>query len=624
MNGKQLKGKWYQFIFTRKLSELDSRIQRTFFLIWNAAAVALSSMALCAVSLNFAIGRYDNLFYIYLGYLRTPEIFLLNWIPLLLLQLLLFAILNTQWLAFLITGIIALLMSIGNYFKLVFRSDPFTFSDLSSIRAGLSVAGDYDIHIDWRILLAILFLIVATLVLFFFAKGSIRHPGLRLLVVLALVFTAWFVWRTVYADSDRYNENAYKNFLFITRDSRDFYVANGFYYPFLYSITQTDMVQPDGYDELETAELYSKYENKTIPDDRKVNIMILQLESFSDLEAAGFPGIDEEVYAPLRQLQKESCSGTMVASVIGGGTVVTERAVLTGSYREQNYFKPAYSYVRYLQNQGYYCTVSHPNVSSFYTRGTINEYLGFEKGYYLDDYFVDVTGGEWRCDAEYLPEIFRLYREQSELVGPVFSFNISLQGHSPYNDESFDREDSLWTGDYVSASTRYVLNNYLSQIKETQEILSKELEQINGFPEPMVFLIYGDHKPLFSDEVYEELGVLNSMETEQGTVNYLGTPYLIWANQKAKEVLKDSMTGDSPLASPGYLMNILFSRLGWQGPAFMQFTNEIREHISVICTKGGYLEEGLYTQELSNRGKEYLKTYQDLLYYLHYRPELAG
>ena len=624
MNGEQIKGKWYQFIFARKQNELDSRMQKALFFIWNAAAIVLSSMALCAVSLNFAIGRYSGLFYIYLGYLRTPEIFLLNWLPLLLLQLLLFATMNTQWLAFLITGIIAMLMSIGTYFKLIFRSDPFTFSDLNSIRAGLSVAENYDICIDWRILLAILFLAVAAFILFFFAKGCVQYLGLRLIIVILLIFTAWFGWRSVYTDTERYNNNAYKNFLFVTRDSRDYYVANGFYYPFLYSITQTDMVQPDGYDETETEKVYSQYENKKIPDDRKVNIMVLQLESFSDLEAAGFPGIDKAVYAPLRHLQKESCTGTMVASVIGGGTVVTERAVLTGTYREQNYYKTAYSYVRYLQNQGYYCTVSHPNVSSFYTRGTINEYLGFEKGYYLDDYFMNITDGEWRCDSEYLPEIFRLFREQSEQAGPVFSFNISLQGHSPYNDESFDREDSLWAGDQVSDSTRYVLNNYLSQIKETQEILLKELKQINEFPEPMVFLIYGDHKPLFSDEVYEELGILNSMETEQGMVNYLGTPYLIWANQSAKEMLKDDMTGDSPLTSPGYLMNELFSRIGWHGPAFMQFTDEVKEHISVICTRGGYMEDGLYTQELSNRGQKCLKTYQNLLYYLHYRPELAG
>ena len=624
MKEKQSKRNWSQFITASRLSELNGGMQRVLFCVWNTAAIVLSSMALCAVSLNFAIGQYDNLFYIYLGYLRTPEIFLLNWLPLILLQLLLYAVLNSQWVAFLITGILAMLMSIGNYFKLVFRNDPFMFSDLHSIRAGLSVAKDYDIHMDWRILLAILFLIIATLILLFFAKGKAEHPGLRLFAILLIFLTVWYGWQSFYSDTERYHNNAYKNFLFVTRDSRDIYVANGFYYPFLYSITQSDSVPPEGYDEEKTVEIYSGYSNEEIPEDKKVNIMVLQLESFSDLEAAGFPGIAPDVYKLLRQLQEDSFSGMMVADVIGGGTVVTERAVLTGTFREQNYYKPAYSYVRFLRNQGYVCTVSHPNVSSFYTRGTINEYLGFEEGYYLNDYFQEITGGKWRCDAEYLPEIFRLFREQSGNSGRVFSFNISLQGHSPYNDESFDRETSLWEGESVSDSTRYVLNNYLSQIMETQEILFHELDQIEDDPEPMVCLIYGDHKPLFSDAVYEELGISNTMESEQGMVDYLGTPYMLWANQAAKNILEDDMTGDGPLISPCYLMNLLFSKLDWRGPAFMQFTSEVMEHISVICARGSYLEEGNYTQSLSESGSKLLKNYQNLLYYLHYRPELAG
>ena len=61
----------------------------------------------------------------------------------------------------------------------------------------------------------------------------------------------------------------------------------------------------------------------------------------------------------------------------------------------------------------------------------------------------------------------------------------------------------------------------------------------------------------------------------------------------AKTILQDDMTGDGPMTSPGYLMNILFNRLGWKGPAFMQFTEEIRGQ------------------------------YQDMQYYIHYRPELA-
>jgi hypothetical protein len=113
------------------------------------------------------------------------------------------------------------------------------------------------------------------------------------------------------------------------------------------------------------------------------------------------------------------------------------------------------------------------------------------------------------------------------------------------------------------------------------------------------------------------------METEQGMADYLGTPYLIWANQAAKEVLQDDMTGEGPMTSPGYLMNILFDRLGWIGPSFMRFTEATRNQIPVICTKGGYIEDGAYTQNLSENGEKLLKEYRDMQYFVRYRPELA-
>jgi len=582
----------------------------------------LSSAALCAVCLSFAIGRYENLFYIFLGYLRTPEIFLLNWLPLLLLQLLLYALFNRQWVAFLLTGIVALLMSFGNYFKLVYRSDPFKFSDLTSIRAGLMVAGDYDIGVDWRIALALIFLVAAVLILLFFARAR-ASGGMRLLLALMALLPVWPLWTRVYSDGDRYYENSYKNFLFVTRDTRDSFIANGFFYPFLFSITESSSIPPEDYSETETEALYSTFHNEDVPSDRKINLMVFQLESFCDLEAAGFTGIAPEVYAPLRRLQEESVSGTLIASVIGGGTVTTERCFLTGTYNQQDYYRPAYSYVRYLSGQGYRCFATHPNVGYFYTRETIDLLLGFGAFYGLENHFQDLTGGEWRCDAAYLPEVFRMASAAAESGEPAFSFHVSLQGLFPYNTDGFDREDNLWTGEGVSDSTRYQLNNYLSLIRETQEILLDELDKIRDDPSPTVVLIYGDHKPWFGDSVYAELGIPVTMETEQGMVDYLGTPYLIWANQAAKAVLYDDMTGEGPTTSPGYLMSILFDRLGWKGPAFMQFTEELRERIPVICTKGGYIEDGVYTQNLSEKGKELLKQYQDVQYYVRYKPELA-
>ena len=619
---KKTEKKWYRFVTARRLSELDSMEQKVLFCFWNTSAMVLSSMALCTVCLSFAIGRYENLFYIFLGYLRTREIFLLNWLPVVLLQMFLYALFNRQWAAFLLNGIVALGMSVGNYFKLIYRSDPFKFSDLTSIRAGLMVAGDYDIGIDWRIFLALVFLVVAVLILLLFARSEVRKET-RLAIAALVLFSIWPLWKFIYSDSARYYDNSYKNFLFVTRDTRDNYIANGLFYPFLFSITENTNIPPENYSESDTEAVYSFYQNEMIPSDKKINLMAIQLESFCDLEAAGFPGISPQVYTPLRRLQEESISGTMIASVIGGGTVTTERCFLAGTYNQQDYYHPAYSYARYLNGQGYRSFATHPNVSYFYTRETIDLFLGFNAFFGLENHFQNLTDGEWRCDAVYLPEAFRMSAAEAEKGEPVFSFHVSLQGHFPYDDDHYDREDNLWTGEGVSDSTRYMLNNYLSMVHETQVILQDELEKLRDNPFPTVVLIYGDHKPWFGDEVYAELGIPITMENEQGMADYLGTPYLIWANQAAKTILQDDMTGDGPMTSPGYLMNILFDCLGWKGPAFMQFTEEIRGHIPVICTKGGYVEDGVYTQNLSESGRKLLKQYQDMQYYIHYRPELA-
>ena len=615
-------GKWYESITATDIMTLSGGGKKLLFVIWNCAAMLLSSAALCGACLNFAIGRYP-LFYIYLGYFKNPEIFLLNWIPVLLIQFFFYALLNRQWTAFLGTAFLALAMSLGNYFKLIFRSDPFVFDDMSSILAGLTVAGEYDVKVDWRILLVLLFTAAAAVILFFCAKGHAR-PGTRLILAAGVLLSAILLWHTVYSDGNRYYENSYTNYLFVTRDKRDNFVANGFFYPFLYSITESSNTQPDGYDEQTTAEQYAAYHNAEIPDGKKLNVMVLQLESFCDLGAMGVNEIAKEVYQPLHELQTQSYSGTMIANVIGGGTINTERAVMTGCWNQQDYYKPAYSYIRYLNSQGFETIVTHPNDPNFYARKSVNSNLGFQTFYNLENYFGEITDGLWRCDESYLPEVFRIFREKAEDdQQPVFMFNVSLQGHSPYNTESYDRESNLWNGDGASEQTAHALNNYLSCVFETQRVLAAEIEKIQDSSAAMVLMIYGDHKPWFGDEVYQELGLQPNMGSEQAMIDYLGTPYVLLANTAAEKLLGHELSGRGPMVSPGYLMNLLFEQLGWEGPAFMQYTSRVMAQIPVICTRGGYVENGKYCRSLSEEGKQMLKDYQNMTYYVHLRPTLA-
>ena len=612
-----------RFIVSETADMLGEPMEKRLFVIWNALSLLLSSAALCAVSLIFAIGEMP-LFYIYLGYFKTPLIFLLNWLPILFLQILLYALLRRQWIAFLLNSILTLLPALGNYFKLKFRNDPFTFDDLSSIRAGLGVAGDYDISFNRKIWLALAFVVAGTLILLLLARGRFGIR-VRLISVLLVLAAIWPLWTLVYSNGDLYYRNYERNYMWLAKDDRDNFIATGFPYPFLYSITQSANTQPENYDEKATAELFDRYEGEPIPEERRINLLAIQLESFCDLEAAGVTGIQPEVYASFRQLTEESWSGTIIANVIGGGTINTERAFVTGNFRQMDYHGAAFSYVRYLSGQGYDCYATHPNAGHFYTRSVTDRDLGFSEFYGLDNYFQDITGGEIQCDDSYLPEIFRMFRERvAEGKKPVFAFNVSWQGHGPYGEAAVEYGDGeYWSLEGASKETYFVLNNYFALMAETQEILWKEIQSLRDIDEPVVVIVFGDHKPLFSEQVYAELGIEASMENRQAMENFLGAPYLIWANRTAEECLGDVIRGEGPTISPCYLMNLLFEKLGWGGPAYMHFTNEVKEHLPVICTRGAYLEDDVFTHKLSEKGENLTHQYACLQYFLRYRPELS-
>ena len=576
--------------------------------------VGISSAALNVLCLSFAIGVYDrSLFY---GYFRYPLIFLLNWLPILLLQVLLVAVFDRHWLAFLVACSTFLTASIGNFFKLKFRDEPFVFRDIGSVRAGLSVAGSYGISLNRRIIFSIVIILLITILLAIFCKQRLKSLQ-RIVMVFGIVMVSYPLWKSVYSNSDLYYKLGEKNQVMTTWDARQYFTANGFVYPFLFSITESRDIPPEGYDAAAAEALMSLYTDETIPDDKKANILVLQMESLTDLEAMGAKNISEEVYKPLRLLQKESLCGTLIANVIGGGTIDTERCVLTGSYGLQSYRGDSPSYIRYLNSQGYFTSGGHPNRGYFYNRSNVAKYLGFQEFLSTDNYYQEITGGAWRCDDTFLPDVFRQFIEYSKERQAVCDFRISLQGHGPYNSESYDRETDLWRSDNASDTTRYVVNNYLSMITETQKLLLNGLNTLRNEPEPMIVLIYGDHNPyLSSEQVYQELGITFDMSTEEGFLDYYGTPWLIWANEAAKAFYGKTFTGNGPTVSPGYLLNVLFQELGWRGSAFMQFTDTVMKRLPVVSTNGYYIENGEYTLSPSKAGEELLTEYRTVQFWI--------
>ena len=73
-------------------------------------------------------------------------------------------------------------------------------------------------------------------------------------------------------------------------------------------------------------------------------------------------------------------------------------------------------------------------------------------------------------------------------------------------------------------------------------LLAQQLEEME---EPVVLVLFGDHKPWGnSNDAYYGIGASFDTTTLEGFYQYYSTPYLIWANSAAKETLGRDFQGE--------------------------------------------------------------------------------
>ena len=162
------------------------------------------------------------------------------------------------------------------------------------------------------------------------------------------------------------------------------------------------------------------------------------------------------------------------------------------------------------------------------------------------------------------------------------------------------------------------MNNYLGGLYDTQKEIKKMTDYFRSSSEPVVLVLFGDHKPWLGDDsvVYSELGIDIFGSSDESFYNYYSTPYLIWANDAAKSALGSDFNGQGPDISPCYLMNQVFNISNLQGPSYLKFTNELMELLPVTHTSGTRKENGVLTREISAEANKALDKARILRYYL--------
>ncbi len=584
------------------------------------ALLLLWGVGLGLISLYFASAPVEYNIALLKSYFGVTGLASLNLFPCVLLAFFGFLLTNRVWGGVLISGATVIAGSLVNYYKILLRNDPFLAADMALVSEATNMTGNYTLTFSWDVIMVILMTAAAVPAAGFLCRSKIKRPPVRLGLLAAVIITGVIGVNSLYFSDKIYSatENIDANYWYMSRWSdRDQFLCRGFMYPFLYSAKNAFEKAPDGYDERESRDILASYGDDDIPQDKKVNVIAIMLEAYADFSDFGTLDFGDDPYEYFHKLQKESLSGRLVTNIFAGGTIDTERSFVTGYSYMSNYRREIPTYASYFRSQGYTTEGGHPGYDWFYNRRNVNSWFGFDNYYFFDDrYETDNVG--LMMDKDFFPDILTLFEENKATGKPYFHFSVTYQNHGPYAD-GFVYDPAVYAVNKGYTDGAYnILNNYLWGINQTDLAIEALIESLRDEEEPVVVALFGDHLPWLGDGayVYDEIGANIDRSTYEGFFNYYSTPYVIWANDRAKEVTGGSFEGDGGDFSPCFLMNRIFEECGYGGTAFMKAGNELRRNVSVIERSGVFVVDGEITNDPKPEAKEAIKAFRRLEYYM--------
>ena len=590
------------------------RTQRVLALV-TGLMLFLAGCGMGMMNLYFGTGKYKLEL---LGfYLEQPLLILLNLLPFVILILLLWLLTGRAWVSFALTGAFTLFYSWAEYWKLMGRSDPIYAEDLTIIKEGFQMGVHY-VTFTWQIGLSLALIVAGTLVFFFLFRGRPGKLWLRLGLSAVLLAGSFFMYFGVYTNGELYQSFPVWDKLNQWLECNRF-LSHGSIYPFLYSVQSARVIQPEDYEPDTALAVLEQYTTDDIPEDRKVNVIMVMFEAFADLSAETDAITGADPYESYHALRDESCHGQLVTNIFAGGTIDTERCAITGFEDLTSFRRASWSYARYFADQGYAVNGSHPSYESFYSRRMVNENLGLTPYYYMENHYAQIDPNIAK-DRDFLPEILRLCRADLETKDYVFSFNVTYQNHGPCPTDAAHFDRDYVPRDGLDETSYLIANNYLSGIRDTGDQMLAMAEAVRTDEAPYILVFFGDHKPWLGDQnsVYHLLGIDVDAPTDESFLTYYSTEYLIWANDAAKEKLGVNFAGEGPMISPCFLMNQLFDLCGWQGPSYMKFSRTIQAMTPVMTTNNRFLENGELVSRLalSDEAWQGVRTMRIVQFYL--------
>ena len=417
-----------------------------------------------------------------------------------------------------------LILAIINGVLLLNRVTPFTGPDLHLITDAMKIANKY-LPVAGVVAVCILFGILVILLLMLLIKGPKYQKKIkyRYNIPLILLAVALFAGSTQLALEKRVLSNYFGNIAFAYEDY-------GYPYCLATTIFNTGISCPRDYSEKEIKRIEKTEKNlPETQEEKRPNILFLQLESFFDPTLVNYLDISEDPIPTFRKLMKEYSSGYYKVPSVGAGTANTEFEVLTGM--SLDYFGPGeYPYKTILQQStcesiaynlkelGFGTHVIHNNTGTFYDRHLVFPNLGFDSFTSLEYMnHVDKNPLGWAKDTILTTEIIKslLSTDQRDFV-----YAISVQPHGKYPSSPLGDEHPITvSSDVISEQDLVPFSYYVNQLYEEDAFLRSLIESLETYGEPTVLILYGDHLPSIS-----------AAEEYMAQGDLLQTEYVIWDN----------------------------------------------------------------------------------------------
>ncbi len=577
-------------------------------------------------------------------YLTQPVLFLLNMLPLTLVMLCIYFLTSRIWISYIVTGSFYFVVQVVNYFKISLRQEPFVPADILLGNESTNVVKINELPINGGLIFLLVLFLIVGLGLFLFLKSKpvgwlYKVIGVTLSVMLSVV-----LYNTCYK-----NEKIYDNFKVhgTIYSSVDIVRSRGFIYSFLIKSNSLKLTSPEEYSVEEAEKVIGNYETEEAvqvssnvnADKEEPHVIAIMSEAFFDIDR--IPGIKfDELNNPLKNFNRiceESYHGKIVTSVFGGGTSCTEFAFLTGTslslanWTADTYSayirKDTFSLTRLLESKGYKTTALHPGYPWFYNRFNVYEYFGFDNRFFADNVTErstkSLTGYVSDMDTyKFLLSDFKNHLEKNP-DSPYFNFTVTIENHGPYANEPIGYPEILKHNSSINEEYYQLVNNYVGGLRQNDEALGYLVEQLEKSGEPVVLVYFGDHLPFLGNDFAGYKAMNYNVGTSGSIEEYLNTyetPYFIWSNKSAKDLLrqqgKDVPVGEAPLISSNYLNTELLNYIGMKDCGYFDYLNEKKSSLPVITNRFYKTCDGKFTENLSDKDKKTVSEYRNLQYYM--------